>query len=538
MFPFHPEYLLPIILYAETHYKFKGIHSRLFKKEPEIIADAPYRVEPNTPIPIMLLVKDAHLFPVQLISATIILKAPNTADIQEHFILNLTVNQRYWHRFLELNIPDGISGPVLIDVKFKIKINGFIRYYHNDNYKISSHLPLKVYIADEPLPRFENWLFGDLHYHSNYTEDEVEFGAPLAATVRMAKAIGLNFFAVTDHSYDLDDSEDSRLKNHPNTPKWHALQREVEQLNRTVENFAIIPGEEVSVGNNKNENIHLLILNSKQFFEGKGDSADRWLRNEPDLKIGQVLERLEDEAIAIAAHPEMRVPFLQKILIRRGMWQLPDFNYDQLNGFQVWNGMHDETFFQGTKNWSSLLLTGKKLNLIAGNDAHGNFNRFRQIGFPFFTFREFYQQLFGDMRTGLYFIDKLDRHNLINGLKSREIIITNGPVIDMKLVDNFGKKTRIGGNTNQLQFKLKIKIKSSSEFGRFKQLKIIYGDMKEKKERVIKEFTHFIHPYSHRLSELLFSLKYHGYLRAELNTEKPDGQIGKCLTNPIWLEDK
>ena len=40
---------LLFLLYAETHYSFKGIYSRLKKKEPEIIADLPHRIDPKQP---------------------------------------------------------------------------------------------------------------------------------------------------------------------------------------------------------------------------------------------------------------------------------------------------------------------------------------------------------------------------------------------------------------------------------------------------------------------------------------------------------
>ncbi|MBN2089185.1 hypothetical protein JW964_06215, partial [candidate division KSB1 bacterium] len=54
------------ILYAETHYSFKCIYSRLKKNEPEIILDVPFRIEPDQAIPILLLCKDADVFPVFL----------------------------------------------------------------------------------------------------------------------------------------------------------------------------------------------------------------------------------------------------------------------------------------------------------------------------------------------------------------------------------------------------------------------------------------------------------------------------------------
>ncbi|MCH6560272.1 hypothetical protein IH799_07965, partial [candidate division KSB1 bacterium] len=64
-FPFF-EFSILFLLYAETHYSFKGIYSRLKKMEPEIIADVPHRIKRGHPIPVLLLIKDAHQYPIEL----------------------------------------------------------------------------------------------------------------------------------------------------------------------------------------------------------------------------------------------------------------------------------------------------------------------------------------------------------------------------------------------------------------------------------------------------------------------------------------
>ena len=53
-------------LYTEIHYRFPFIFSRYFKKEPEILADIPHRINPSMKIPVMLLIKDADKYPVEL----------------------------------------------------------------------------------------------------------------------------------------------------------------------------------------------------------------------------------------------------------------------------------------------------------------------------------------------------------------------------------------------------------------------------------------------------------------------------------------
>ncbi len=532
-----PELLIPFILYAETHYKFKGIYSRLFENEPEIIADAPFRVEPGQAIPILFLIKDAHRFPIEIQSVLIEITQAGKSISKKTISLNLPIHaDRFWHRIFYLERPADIFGSVGIDVQFIIKANGTIKKYHNDNYRISSHQPLKVFLANDSLPRFDNWYFGDFHYHSNYTEDQVEFGAPLEATVEMAKAIGLNFFAVTDHSYDLDDQEDSWVCNDHTIPKWHKFLSEVDELNHDLANFVIIPGEEVSAGNHRNRNVHLLVLNNRTFFPGQGDSAERWFRTKPDLSIDQVLDQIEADAVAIAGHPEIPIPFLQWLLIRRGRWQWQDFQHPRLNGYQIWNGEYDQSFQSGSETWVKLLLARKKLALVAGNDAHGNFNRFRQIGFPFFTFRENDSQLFGKMRTAIKIAGRFSRPEIIQSVKKNRVLVSNGPALDVHLYNEAEQCSTIGDEAQGKNFKIEVAAKSTEEFGRLESLQLFFGNLVSKQEISLLRITTFSHPYDFSMEQLLPYLSETGYLRLELDAKKSDGSISRCLTNPIWFK--
>ncbi|MFA6457029.1 MAG: hypothetical protein WCW40_09430, partial [Bacteroidota bacterium] len=65
--------VFPFFLYAETHYRFKYFFSLYKKSEPEIIVDGPHRLDPDKPYPIMILVKDADRYPVEIQSVKITL---------------------------------------------------------------------------------------------------------------------------------------------------------------------------------------------------------------------------------------------------------------------------------------------------------------------------------------------------------------------------------------------------------------------------------------------------------------------------------
>ncbi|HDQ00409.1 MAG TPA: PHP domain-containing protein [bacterium] len=535
MININPEILLPVFLYAETHYKFKAIYSRLFQREAELIADAPHRIEPGQPLPILLLVKDAQLFPIGLERVSIVM-SNNQRTIRREYQFNLKIeNTKFWWHIIEEQLPEDFVGELTVDVIFRVTVRHKPKVYHNDNYRISSHLPLKVFRSSQPLPKFSGWYFGDFHVHSNFTEDMVEFGAPLDATVRLAKSMGLNFFAVTDHSYDLDDCEDSWLDNDPDIHKWRRLLENVAILNRSYPDFVVLPGEEVSAGNCLGQNVHLLVINDPKFYEGKGDSAERWLRSRPDLSIHQILEQLDPDAYAIAAHPEMPVPFLQRLLIRRGKWRHKDFNHPLLQGFQVWNGEPDQTYASGSTLLPELLLSGKKISLIAGNDAHGNFNRFRQIGFPFWTFRESENQIFGKMRTAVKVEGTLNVKTIIDALKMNRTIVSNGPVIDMHILMASGEAVGIGADVKGKYQALVIQATCSEEFGALRRVEILCGNLDAAQEYLLMQWNRFENCYQFEKKVSLDLAHNRCYLRAEAIAENNSGQIHKCLTSPIWV---
>jgi hypothetical protein len=465
-----------------------------------------------------------------------------------------------------------------VDVAIHFTRNGKRRIAKNDNYTGTNHAPLKVYISEEPFPKTSSWYFGEFHCHTSYTSDQVEFGAPLEATAQLAHAMGLSFFCATDHSYDLDDEPTNYLKNDPQLTKWKARQMEIAHFNASHSNFVIVPGEEVSAGNHKNRNVHFLILNHPEFLPGAGDSAEKWLRTQPDLSISEILSRInsrslaekcrlpskssfdfaQDEAkflhgersrtmslpnsglfgqtssaVAFAAHPSTRPPFLEWLLLRRGKWQLNDCTDPRLHGLQIWNGS-DNGLHEGKQLWIKLLLEGKRIFISGGSDAHGNFNRFRQIGFPFFTMREHHEHLFGQVRTGVLLENGPSFDAILEAFKHGRVIVTNGPFLDMWVKNENDEIARLGDTISGNEFRLVINCLSSTEFGHLKELRIYQGDLINHQEALLKLQTRFSSPF--RLYEEMTLNKGPNpiYLRAELISER-DGERLLCLTNPIWI---
>lgn len=62
---------------------------------------------------------------------------------------------------------------------------------------------LVVHAGEAPLPRFSrNWLYGDLHYHSQMTDNAGESAYSYRNVVRALGAMGLDFTFATDHALD------------------------------------------------------------------------------------------------------------------------------------------------------------------------------------------------------------------------------------------------------------------------------------------------------------------------------------------------
>ncbi|MDZ7301930.1 MAG: CehA/McbA family metallohydrolase [candidate division KSB1 bacterium] len=585
--------LIPFWLYAEIHYRFKFIPSRLFYRQPEIIADAPHRIDPGQPLPILLLVKDANRFPIELqgISATIELNEQNvkprsSADhppchsgriflqfktfarngkrflrddkatcaateglLQDQFTTFKflkspePINSPFWWRTFSLEVPEswrGKSAQVNIEIVYRCNGRQFCCY--NDNHVGTSQAPQRIYFANDPLPTLPDFWHGELHCHTDATSDQVEFGAPVEAMVELAKAQGLKFFAATDHSYDLDDLPDNYLKNDPALRKWHGLYERITQCNEQNRDFVIIPGEEVSTGNSRRRNVHFLIFNSPQFFPGNGDSAERWFRTGPEMSITDILDELGDEALAFAAHPEVPTPFLEWLLLRRGQWQWPDYQHPRLNGLQIWNGSL-EGMEEGLARWRELLLAGKKVFIIAGNDAHGNFNRFRQVGIPHLRMREHHWHVFGRTRTAVLINGQISLPSLMAALRNGRACITTGPMMDLQIICENGRRARLGETVTEPMRSIAVQAESSPEFGKLTRLVVWLGDLQERREQVLFETNNFGKPFSFSHTQPLHLPAGQFYVRGEVQSAGseflPEQRLPcQASTNPIWAESR
>jgi len=470
-------YLLPALLpaiwlagYAEIHFRVPWFFSRVFRPEPEILFDAPVRNPAGLPVPVILIFHDAHNFPVVLDSVTI--QASGTSPeslLSITFTVQKPVTSRHQEFHFEIRLPAG-----LWDLLPSACLNGpgGTREIRVDNLPMTGKTPLQVLVDQDPFPKFENQFHGDLHHHTSYTSDQVEFGATPAASQRMAKAVEFDFLCLTDHSYDLDDDPSDFLKQDPGLQKWIALLEEAGQLNLQPEEPLLIPGFELSTGNSRLRNVHLLFLGQRTFIYGTGDGGERGFKNQPDTVIRQAFSLKNPGSAVFAAHPFEQPGLAEKLLLNRGAYTLEDTRIPGLN-LQILNGWYGDEFLKSRSLWISRLLEGDRVFIGGGNDSHGNFNRVRQIKIPFLYLSEKTTHWFGKYRTVVQ-ADSLAESKILSSLQNGCSYLTNG--IAFRILDETGKEIRFGSRQNAgTVHTWTFQIKTTESAGQISEFLVFFG---------------------------------------------------------------
>ena len=551
-------WLLPL-LYIELHYRWLPGASRYYRREPEILADLPSRIAPGQKPPLLLLVKDAHRFPIRLERVEVAVDTGAGPRPWTTVTVKEDLADLWWHRVVELERPEGM-GYVKWLVIFHYRSRGRLRSCttHNLPGLPGQGLPqaaMRTYLASDDLPgaprgsglpvagtaraQGQGVVWGDLHHHSGLTEDAIEFGAPLEASQAAATALGLGFVAVTDHSYDLDDRIGSWHLTDPELTKWHTSRRRMAELNRESGAALLLPGEEVSVRNSQGRNAHALVLDHPHFLPGSGDGGERALRPPSELNLGELAATVQSPAVVIAAHPYQPVPWLQRLIVGRDNWSAPDLATPGIAGLQIMNGRLDAGFRRGLSAWKRLLLQGRRTYIYAGSDSHGDFNRFRVIGLPFVYLTEREGMTLGSCRTGVLGVKPGDQPGITAAMREGRCLISNGPSIDLE-VRGDGSSAGPGGTMPGGDLEVRLRLASTPEFGPLTRLRLYRGIIGAPREDLLVDLVLGSGRY-----DFSWRHKFHqaqpGYLRAEVQSRLPGGNVfgnrrGLALTNPVWIE--
>lgn len=498
------------------HYHLRYLYPAYFRRWPEIITDVPTRCVRSavTGLPVALIIKDAHQFPCTVVSLSVRITGRHHRT-EKVFSCAIHTHAPYFAKLFFLPVDLFETEQYLqIETTIEIELNGKKKRFLQDSYPGLKTPFYTTYLTDNPLPLPHNWFAGDPHYHSIYTRDQVEFGADLHTTAEMARALGLTWFFVTDHSYDLDDCEEDCTRNDPDLPIWHAMRQTATTLD--TPDMRIIPGEEVSIGNHKRHNVHMLAINHTDFIQGSGDSAERGLQATPTSWLTNIGKLHAQDNLFAAAHAVEHVPFLQRMLLRRDTWYEQDFHNSGITHGQFINSAEDRDIFTGLKGWKKLLLRGNRILLLAGNDAHGNFNIMRQIRHPFITLFASHKQTFGNFFT----VFQHNTNDPVAGLKAGRIVVSNGPFIQCSLHTTHGSY-QINDQCPAGDAALRYNAVTTPQMGSITRILLHIADFHKGCETTQTAPS----------DGTVVRLPGNGYLRMEVQTQKK----GLAFTNPIWI---
>jgi hypothetical protein len=386
---------LPAPHYAELHFAPQGRRlSRLWQPWPEIYLDLPWRVEAGDRAPLLLVAADAARWPVDLLGWRVSWLDPRgrlgTLELPGGQQLSGQVDGVV---IGELPVDEPGSWEVWIDGVARRRGGGAEIHFRNQLARGFAEEPLRLRVDPGPLPGAPGRLRGDPHVHSTGTRDMIEFGPPPELLRRAAQALGLGWFALTDHSYDLDDASDSCWRSDPALPRWREQQAWITASREGTGAF-VLPGEECSVGAPGGGVLHLLLLAPPRFVEGAADSGERLLPGRSRWPLAELLADLRDSGcLPVAAHTGERPSRGERLLLRRRAWTAPALA--ALPAQQAISGGLGASWERGRALWIQSLRTGARPALLAGSDSHGHFSLARSLRVPGWSVETRRRGLFG-----------------------------------------------------------------------------------------------------------------------------------------------
>ncbi len=445
----------------------------------DVLSDAPWRINPGEKIPISYIIKDANQLPIFVRTITIwdddepIGNGANDTLVYTHGLYKwFTKDLWYDYDSLSPTIFNEQDRDLEIHTMFDIALEFDVHNFYT------------VHISPYNLPKLNNWYYGDTHYHTNYTDNAYEFGAPIGLTRITGKVIGINWVTTTDHSFDLD----------PN--RWNSLVKESRTYSDN--NFRILPSEEISCtvpGGIYQEYNHYLAYNITNFIPG-GEWEDGTGSNYNCSQLVSIVN--SQKGFGYPAHPMNDGIFTQP-------WQDYSLNF---KGLEIWNGAGNTLELEkGLDKWVELLLKGRKIFVEAGSDAHGDLN-----------------SAFGKVRT-LTYAATFDDKNILSSLRNGHSIMTDGPLVVFNINGTIIGNTRNAEKGSKID--LNVKWNSTPEFGTVHHIEIIKGIIGNT-EIIEKE----LHPHTYSgTSKITITAMQDVYYRLVAHTS--NGSV--AYTNPIWI---
>jgi hypothetical protein len=283
--------------------------------------------------------------------------------------------------------------------------------------------------------------------------------------------------------------------------------------------------------------VHLCGLNLREFIPGNLDGARKGRNRDPQLSLTDAIKKIHDQGgISFAAHPGSHMGFMQRLFLTRGNWSLPDL-MQSIDAMQIMNNGISILFDRGKLLWKSMLQNRLKVPLIAGNDAHGDFNRYRAITTPFLNISDRQDRFFGNGKTGMYG-QPGSIPEILDAIKQGKTFVTTGPFLSLSITGKPSGDQAISHSPISPEInRIFIHVRSTAEFGRINEIKVLAG-----KKESFEEIVVFSRNYS---NENRFSIdaeidinslkKGMIYLRAEAMCNSLQNLPSMAFTSPVYF---
>ncbi len=579
----------------------------------DFIMDAPWRViDANTAIPVTIILKDCDVDDIAELhwircwditgGGSIILW---DHDFRDETIGDDPSEDNYWTYITTVteghpSLPNGtLLTPANLGYTAGDAIQLKVSVYYKDNiFNYTENRYLRVHVGNGRFPWPASWYGGDSHYHTMYTNNTVEFGAPLPAVKLTAMTMGLDWLTVTDHSCDLDETGDGTFSYATHhweytiqSPSgietvyrdvfsygssWGSIGADISDLDSP--DFRAYRGVEINLasvdGDTWEKTLHCLFYNPDYISSPlSGAFGEQPVR--PPLPDG--LDQLAAEGFAYAAHPLYDLAGvngtvwvdedLDTALVREKFRGLEAFNTRETrqsgDANNPWanfdagtppDNPYPNELLAGVALWDQLLVADiasgapRKVFFSGGSDAHGDFNyaAYSNILSSYAT-----DNAMGKVQTVVHVPGGYGSGNLppaseiMAAFRAGRSVITDGPFMEIGLDrDDDGDWYEAGdvmiagdGIADPSDaLPLKIRWASLPEFGPITTVQLVAGD--EFATTTLMSFNPNTsgQGYGGYTTVDLGTFGFDGsyYFRGELLTD--DGDAGhRAYTNPIWI---
>ncbi|MFC1477082.1 hypothetical protein ACFL6L_01320 [candidate division KSB1 bacterium] len=503
----------------------------MFRKTcPDIIADAPKRIDAKQPLPLVCFVRCGNAGPLAIESISIKISQNGKTVLSTTLLQQpARIERPFWQRIFTVQLPSDLEGFFFVNTFIRIEYEGKSRTIHNSSFSGFKNIPLTIFRATEQFPRLDGFRFGDIHFHSYDTSTLYQTGFPLPGSAEVARAIGIDFYTVSFHSYAQLRANDAKQ------PAWDLFRKKIEKWNENND-IIVLPGEEIGCRNSRGGTVQMLSLNGSEFVVGTGNAPYRMLQRRSEHTIKEAVDHAGGTAANFALPSEVKRKSFRRFFSYSGKWKQTDIAANSISGIFLRNAPLESLRNNEISFWIQSLLQGKKRYIVTGGHASGNLNVRHFSRFASLKTEKDIFHVFGSIRTGIYTKKTLTKEVVLSCVKKGRSVVTNGPIMNFIIMSENEQRAYLGEEISGHTFTLKYKGLSTPEFGPIRKVEIFIGDIASRTEESV--FTFNFHDKKYKMQQE-FSIEPRselGYIRCELLTQN-EQDVHFCFTNPIWIRD-